>query len=42
MRRILATLVMLTDNEACSFRHLFNGPLFKKEWLKSKGENHNA
>ncbi|WP_269801193.1 hypothetical protein [Colwellia sp. 75C3] len=42
MRRILAMLVMLTENEASSFSHVLNDSLFTKEDQHSIGESHNA
>ncbi|WP_269801192.1 hypothetical protein [Colwellia sp. 75C3] len=42
MRRILATLVMLTENETSSFTHVLNDSLFTKKDQQSIGESHNA
>ncbi len=42
MRRILAMLVMLAENEISSFSHVFNDSLLIKKDLLSKGEGHNA
>lgn len=42
MRRFLAMLVMLTENEPSSFTNAFNDSILTKEYLHSNGENHNA
>lgn len=42
MRRTLAMLVMLTENELSSFTPTVNDSLLIKEDLQSNGESHNA
>ena len=42
MRRTLAMLVMLTENEISSFSHVCNNSLLMKKELPNKGEGHYA